>query len=216
MLDIEFEFRDNAAIGGTGHGRKHGGEPSITTENLEDHEAFVGASGSTEAVDHLNGTGNAGAEADAVVGAGDVIVHSLRNADDLEALFVEANAVAQSIVATDGNESVNAKPGEILQDFRSEVVFLCCELILEMRGDIGLSDAAGIGARGMEKGTTGAAGAIDDFFVEKKKIVGVVVVLFSDHVDETGPAVANADNLITFPNGARSDATNSWIEAGNI
>src|SRR5437879_8042765 len=79
MLDIEFEFRDNAAIGCTGHGRKHGGEPSITTENLEDHEAFVGASGSTEAVDHLNGTGNAGAEADAVVGAGDVIVHSLRN-----------------------------------------------------------------------------------------------------------------------------------------
>src|SRR2546430_14405863 len=105
MLDIEFEFRDNAAIGCTGHGRKHGGEPSITTENLEDHETFVGANGSTAAVDHLNGTGNAGAETDAVAGVGDVIVHRLRNAGALSALLLAANRVAEGFRAPNWHEA---------------------------------------------------------------------------------------------------------------
>ena len=122
----------------------------------------------------------------------------------------------EGIVAANGNESVNAEPSEVLEDFGSEVVFFRGEFILEMQRDIGFGDAAGIGARGMEKGTTGAAGAIDDFFVEKKKIVGVVVVLFADHVDEASPAVANADDLIAFANGAKSDSADSWVETGNV
>src|SRR5438046_1475475 len=85
-----------------------------------------------------------------------------------------------------------------------------------MRRDIGFGNAAGIGARRMEKSAASAAGAIDDFFVEKKEIVRVVVVLFADHIDKAGPAVANADNLIAFANGAKSDAADRWIETGNV
>ena len=129
---------------------------------------------------------------------------------------METNAVAEGIVAADGNESVNPEPGEILEDFRSEVILLCGEFILDMRRDIGFRNAAGIGARRMEKSAASATGAIDDFFVEKEEIVGVVVILFADHIDKAGPAVANADNLIAFTNGAKSDATNSWIETGNV
>jgi len=51
----------------------------------------MGAGGGAEAVDHLNGARDAGAEADAVVGAGDVVVHGLGNADDFEAFLVEAD-----------------------------------------------------------------------------------------------------------------------------
>src|SRR6266851_9415233 len=68
----------------------------------------------------------------------------------------------------------------------------------------------------MEEGATGAAGAVDDFFVEEKEVVGVVEILLASHVDEPGPAVANADNLIAFAQCAESDAADGGIETGNI
>ncbi len=216
MFNVEFIFRNDAAVGGASHGGEHGGKAGVAAKDFEDHEALMGSSRSAEAVNHLDGAGDAGAEADAVVGARDVIVHGLGNADNLEALFVQTNAVAEGIVAADGNESVNPEPGEILEDFRSEVILLCGEFILEMRRDIRFGDAAGIGAGRVEKGAAGAAGAIDNFFVEEKEIVRVVVILFAEHIDEAGPSVANADNLIAFANGAESDAADSWVETGNV
>src|SRR6266446_6353956 len=68
----------------------------------------------------------------------------------------------------------------------------------------------------MEKGATGAAGAVDDFFVEEKEVVGVVEILLANHVDKAGPAVANADNLIAFAQSAECDAADGGIETRNI
>jgi hypothetical protein len=216
MLDIKLVFWYDAAIGGTGHGGEHGGEAGVAAEDFEDHEALMGSGRGAEAVDHLDGAGDAGAEADAVVGARNVIVHGLWNADDLETFFVQTNAIAEGVVTADGDERVDAKPGEILEDFGSEVVLFGGKFVFQMRGDVGLGNAAGIGAGRMEKGAAGAAGTIDDFFVEEEKVVGVVVVLFADHVHEAGPAMADADNLIAFTDGAKSNAANSGIEPGNV
>src|SRR5216683_1996722 len=216
MLDIEFVFGNDAAISSAGHGGKHGGEAGVAAEDFEDHETLVRTGGGAEAVDHLNGARDAGAEADTVVGAGDVVVHRFRDADDFEAFLVEANAVAEGVIATDGNERVDAEPSEIREDFGSEVVLLRGEFVFEMSRDAGLADTAGIGAGRMEKGTAGAAGAIDDFFVEKRKIIGVVVILLADHIHEASPAVANADDLVAFADGAKSDATNGGVETGNV
>jgi hypothetical protein len=85
-----------------------------------------------------------------------------------------------------------------------------------MRGDVGLADPPWICAGRVQKSTAGAASAIHGLFVEREEIVGVVVVLLADHIDETGPAVANADNLIPFANGAKGDTADGWIEAGNV
>jgi len=68
----------------------------------------------------------------------------------------------------------------------------------------------------VEKSAAGAAGAINGLFVEKEEIVGVIVVLVADDIDEAGPAVANADDLIAFANGAKRDAADGGIEAGNV
>src|SRR5207248_11613287 len=76
-LNIEFKLWNNAAIGGPRHGRKHGGESCVAAENFQNHEALVGAGGGPQAIDHLNGASDAGAEADAVVGARNVVVHGL-------------------------------------------------------------------------------------------------------------------------------------------
>src|SRR5579859_3111363 len=85
-----------------------------------------------------------------------------------------------------------------------------------MVGDIRLADTPGIGARGMKKSAAGAARAIYSFFVEKEEVVGVVVVLLADHIHQAGPAVANADDLIAFAQGAQRDRADCGIEAGNI
>ncbi len=146
----------------------------------------------------------------------DVVVHGLGNADDFEAFFVEADTIAERVVAADGNEGVDAEPGQIFEDFGGEVVLLGGEFVFQMRGDAGLGNAAGIGTGRMEKGAAGAAGTIDGLFVEKEEIVGIVVILLADHIHEAGPAVANADDLVTFAQGAQSDAADGWVETGNV
>jgi hypothetical protein len=78
----------------------------------------VGAGGGAEAVDHLNRARDAGAETDAVVGARYVVVHSFGDADNLEPFFVEANTVAERVIAADGDERVDTEPGKIVEDFR--------------------------------------------------------------------------------------------------
>src|SRR5260370_32536786 len=103
MLDIEFVLRNDAANGSSGHGRKHGGENRVTAENFDDHETLVGAGGGAQAIDHLNGARDAGAETYAVIGAGDIVVHGLGDADDFEAFLVETNTVLKSVVPADGD-----------------------------------------------------------------------------------------------------------------
>src|SRR6266853_5556312 len=103
MLDIEFVLRNDAAIGSTGHGRKHGGETRVPAKDFDNHETLVGAGGGAQAVDHLNGTRDAGTEADAVVCAGDIIVHGLGDTDDLEPFFMETNTVAKRVVSSTGD-----------------------------------------------------------------------------------------------------------------
>ena len=215
-LNIEFVFRDDATIRGSRQGREHGSVTSVTAENFDDHETLVRGGGGAKTIDELECACDAGAESDAIVGAGDIIVHGFRDSDYLETFAMQAETVAKSVIASDGDERVNSEPGQIFEDFGSEVVLVGSEFVLKVRGDAGLADAAGICAGRMQESAAGAAGAIDDFFVDDEKIVGVVLVLFADHVDEAGPAVTDADDLIAFPNGAKSDATNRGIKAGNV
>ncbi len=144
LLDVEFVFGDDAAVGGSGHGGQHGGESGIASEDFEDEEALVGTGGGAQAVGHLDGAGDARAEADAVIGARDIVVHRLGDGDDLDAFLIEADAVAKCVVAADRDEVFDAKPLEILDDFRREVVLLGGVAGLEMRGDAALPTALGL------------------------------------------------------------------------
>ena len=68
----------------------------------------------------------------------------------------------------------------------------------------------------MQKSAAGATRAVDDLFVEKEEIVGVVVVLLADHIHETGPAMANADDLVALAQGAQSNAADGGVETRNV
>jgi hypothetical protein len=216
LLNIEFVFGDDAAVGGSRHSWEHSGETCVAPENLEDHEAFVRARSGAQAVGQMNRARHASAETDAVIGARNVVVHSLGDADHFEAFLVEADGVAERVVPSDGDEVVNAEPGEIFQDLGSEVILGSVVSVLKMRGDAGLADAGGIGARRMQKSASGASGTIDDFLRERQEIVAIIVALVANHFDQPGPSVANADDGVTFAQRTESDGADGGVQSGNI
>src|ERR1044071_2814245 len=72
-------------------------------------------------MDELNAASDRGAEADAVISAENVVVHRLRNGDDFDAFTMQTLAVAERIIAADGNQDSYAEVLEILEHVRSEI-----------------------------------------------------------------------------------------------
>jgi hypothetical protein len=210
-LDIELVLGNDATVGSTGHGREHGGIAGVTAEHFDDHETLVRTGGGAEVIDKLKSAGDACAEADTVVSAGDVVVHGLGNGDDFESFFMEPDAVTECVIAADGDERVYAQPREILEDFGGEIVFLCGEIVFQMCRDVGFANAAGIGTRGMEKSAAGARRAVNDFLRKHQEIIGIVVILFADHLNKASPTMPEADDLIAFMKRASSNAADCWI-----
>ncbi len=93
-VDIEFVFGDHTAMGGACHGREHGGKAGISSKDLQDHQALVRAGYGAQAVGQLDRAGHTGAETDAVIGARNVVIHRLRDGNDLHAFLVHADAIA--------------------------------------------------------------------------------------------------------------------------
>src|ERR1700693_4288575 len=112
LFDIEFVFGDDTTIGGASHGGKHGGKTGVAAEDFEDHETLVRTRRGAESVGHLNGARDAGAKADAVVGARDVVVHGLGNSNDANAFLVQTDSVTEGVVTADGNHVFDAEPGQ--------------------------------------------------------------------------------------------------------
>src|ERR1700730_12054854 len=65
---------------------------------------------------------DAGAEADAVVGAVDVVVHRLRTGDDVYCFVVQSLAVAERVVASDWDQYVDSDMLEIPEHVFRDVV----------------------------------------------------------------------------------------------
>ena len=108
-----------------------------------------------------DGAGHASTEADAVVGARNVVVHGLRNGDNFHAFLIKAHAVAQRVVAANGDEVVNAQPVKVLQDFGSQIVLLRVDTSTAGAREPRLLYLAGIGARGVQKRAASTACTVD-------------------------------------------------------
>ena len=107
----------------------------------------------------LDGARDARAEADAVVGSVDVVVHRLRDGDDVHPFIVQPLAVAQRVVAADGNQHVDADVLEILQHVLRDVVDLG-GVPGRVCGHALARQMARPGARGVQERAAGASGAI--------------------------------------------------------
>ncbi len=169
-----------------------------------------------QVVGHGDGAGDAGAEPDAVVGARHVVVHGLGNGDHLEAFLVKAHAVAQRVIAADGNQEVDPQPGQILQHLGRQVVFFFFVCGLQVGRDIFLLHLPGIGARAVQESSAGAAGAVDQLFGQGLNVVAVVVVLLADNIDQSAPSSAHADHLVALAQRADGDSANRRIQARHV
>jgi hypothetical protein len=110
-------------------------------------------------VRQLDGARDAGAEADAVVGAVHIVVHRLRDADDVYPFVVQTLAVTERVVASDRNQNVDSDVLEVLEHVLGDVVD---RLVVagEMRRQAGLGQVARPRARSMKESAARAAGAI--------------------------------------------------------
>ena len=201
LLHVEGVLRDDAAVGGTGHGRQDRGEAGVAAEHFEDQEAFVRSGAGAQPVGQLDRPGDAGREADTVVGAGDVVVHGLRDGDHLDPFFVQPLAVAERVVAADRDEEVEAEEIEVLQDLRRDVVDRFPVSIVEVERDVGVRQVAGPGPRGMQERAAGPAGAVDNLLGQLLYAVAVVGLRVRDQVDQPGPAAPDADDPVALAQG---------------
>ena len=82
------------------------------------------ARGRAQAVRELDRARHAGAEADAVVRPVDIVVHRFRYGDDIHAFVVQSLAVAERVVAADGDQHVDPDVLQVLQYVPRDVVDL--------------------------------------------------------------------------------------------
>ncbi len=215
MLDVEGVFRDDAAVGGAGHGRQQRRETRVAAEDLDHQKALVAAGRGAQGVGHGDGPGDAGRKTDAVVGARDVVVHGLRDRDHRHPLLVEVDTVGKSVVTADGDHGVDPEVLEVGEHLLGEIVDLVGVAVPEVVRQRGLRHVRRTGARAVEEGPAGAADLVDDLLGEVHHVVGAVLPVAVD-LDQTGPAAADPEHPVALAKGAHGDRADRRVEPRHI
>ena len=111
-VDVERHLGDDRPVDAGQVGRDERRLAAVAAEHLHDGEALVRAGARAQLVDEVHRAGDGGGEADAVVGAVDVVVHRLRDGDDRDALVGQAQRERERVVAADRHQRVDAQPFE--------------------------------------------------------------------------------------------------------
>ena len=86
------------------------GDPAgVPAHHLDDEHPVVGLGGGVQPVDRLGGDVDRGVEAEGEVGAGEVVVDGLRDADDVDAEVGELGGHAEGVLAADRDQRVDAR-----------------------------------------------------------------------------------------------------------
>ena len=121
-VDVEGDLGDDGPVDAGQVGRDERRLAAVAPEHLHDREALVRPGAGAQLVDEVDRARHRRREADAVVGAVDVVVHRLRDADDREALVVEAEGERQRVVAADRHQRVDLQPLQHAEAVLGEVV----------------------------------------------------------------------------------------------
>ena len=92
---------DGGCVGGIER-RKAG----IAAEDAKNANALMRADGSSLPLDRVAGAGDRRRESDAVLSIADVVVHRLRNTNDLDAEIIELGRIAERVIAADEQSDV--------------------------------------------------------------------------------------------------------------
>ena len=84
VVEVDGVFGGEDDVGAAGDAGGDGDPAGVAAHDFDDLDAGVGFGGGVEAVDGFGGDGDGGVEAEADVGAGEVVVDGLGNADDVD------------------------------------------------------------------------------------------------------------------------------------
>ena len=90
-----------------------------------------------------------GAKADTVIRTWHIVVHGFRNGNNLHTFMMQTLRIAQRIVTTNGNEAVNPKKRQVVDDLRRDIVDVVLIALPEMCGDSTFGKMTGARSRGM-------------------------------------------------------------------
>src|SRR5438046_6325374 len=107
---------------------------SLFHAETQNADSLVRSDSGALPLDGVAGAGDRGREADAVFGVADVVVHRLRDGNDLDAEFVELGRITERVIAADDDQVFDAEPREVRQHLAGEVPRLGRDAALGAQG----------------------------------------------------------------------------------
>ncbi len=146
------------------------GDPAgIAAHDLNDDDAVVRVGGGVNAINGFGGDHDGGVEAEGLVGAVDVVIDGLGNADGVDAVVGKIESDGLRVVSAESDERVN---------------------LVELENFLHLLDAAGdllhVGAGGVEDGAALELNAVGVLERQRDEVV----------VEHTAPPVEEADEFV--------------------
>ena len=169
-----------------------------------------------QAVCQFDRARNTGAEPDAVIGAGDIVVHRFRDRNGFDAFLVHAHAIAERIVATDRDEIIDPKEIKVLKHIWCDIIDIFRVFVLQVFRKGILLYLGWIRAGRVQEGAPGATGSINDFFGQHPVIVAVICFFITNDIYQPAPAATNANNFVPFSRGADGYSANGRVQARNV
>ena len=180
------------------------GDPAgVSSHDLDDHDAMVAHRGGVEAVDGFGGGLDGGGETEGDVGADEIIVDGLGDADEVDAVLNEVVGAGHGAVTADDNDGVEFVAGDGVEALLRAV----------------LEDGLAVGAisDGESRGV-GFVGGAEDGAAKGEDAGDIAKVEWSELVfDEPEEAVLDAEDLpAVIEDGGLGDGSDDGVEAGAI
>src|SRR5204862_7041276 len=89
LVDVELPFGHENAMRAAGHSRMRGDPAGVPAHNFDNHDALVRFGSGVETIDRFRYDLNSSVETERVVGAGQVVIDGLGNADNRVPFLLE-------------------------------------------------------------------------------------------------------------------------------
>ncbi len=107
LVDVKGAFGDEDDVGAAGDAAVESDPACVAAHDLDDHDAVMSLGGGVYAVEGLADDVAGGVKSESVIGAAEIVVDGLGNADDLGAAFVQLLGDRKRVVTADRDESLD-------------------------------------------------------------------------------------------------------------
>src|SRR5450759_2087856 len=216
LIYIKLIFRNHTSVRSTCECRQHRCKSGISPEYFKNQKSLVRSGRCSEAVCHLNGSRYAGAEANAIISSGHIIIHCFGNGNNVYPFFVKVNTITECIITAYWYKVINTKPFKIFYDFRCKVVHFSIIGTLQMFRNIGFCHMAWPCSGSMQESSPGSSCLINNIVSKDLKIVAVIRLSISDQFGNSCPSPAKSDYFVSFPVCTDGHSTNCRIKSWDI